>query len=773
MGRVLGTSHPDGKLIMRTATFVSLLLVLTLLPAGATAGTVGVLGAPDGEQTGTNRFGGIGPVVPGPEYIAAFDEIDFPDRRARLVADSEGHLLVQGDADTPDGRVERLVAMNAADGSVDWVLDDIEQSCLPVTTDDGRIFATVVANSGGLSNFSNDTVEIDAATGMITNRYTSPDVEDERRLNECLDELRLGADGILVVLSRADDYSLVGIDTTTTPMTRAWAFAHPDTINDSNLDKVVVSADGRTAYLGSRPEDADPPIARVTAVDVATGAEVTSVIVPGSTFGQNGLALAGDALLVLTRAIGGQDDPPRLVALDAETLAQRWVVEGTDDSPFDATGNMTIVGDTVVVNTGSALAAFAVADGAARWNATPSSFSNNGAQIVSDAAGTVYVSTFGGAPLEAYDGRTGAQVFISPDSEAFLGDDVAGEATLGPVLPDGRLYALHRTATESLPALVAYGNGSARLDGVTGDPIDIAIQLCRYLFADDRARTVVLARDDVFADTLAGAPLAGDHSCILFTPGGPDEPIEARTLAEIERALPDGATVRVVGGTAAVSAAAAEEVAAAGFVVERLAGPGRVDTAVAISDVVVAENPGVDTAVIAFAGNWPDAVTAGAAAAAIGAPVLLTGTDALPAQTATALDRYGTIATNVPGGTAVVSDAVLAALPSPTRIAGPNRHATAAAVATTLWEGRAADGAFVLSNLEFELGWSLALAASPLSVRLGAPQLGVRAADLPAETEAFLRDAGVVDPGLIVLGDLTVVTDEVVVQVQATTSGGS
>lgn len=739
-------------------------LLLAVLPATA---------SPDGVPDGSQAFSGVGPVLPGPDYIAPFDELNELPRDRRLVADSEGHVLVGNSTEVNGETIDRLVALNTADGSVAWTLDDIEKTCLPATTDDGRVFATLKANSdtSGVQNFSSDPVEIDAATGQIVNRYTSPDADGERRLNECQNELRLGADDILVAYTRADDDAVVGIDTTTTPMTRAWTYRPTDVLDDEGLDRVVLSPDGATAYVGQQIDEGDPRLLRIVALDVTTGAEIATAVVPGTTFVQDGMLHTGDQLLVHTRAIGGQDDPPRIVSLDADTLDQQWVVNGGGEGdPFDRFGRMAVAAGNVVMHASGTLIAFDLRDGAFVWTAELDGFSNNANQLVVDAAGKVYTSTFGGVPLEIHDGATGQRVFQSPDAEDFLGEDVVGEATLGPILPDGRLYALHRTADNpSLPVLVAYGSGEARLDGISGDPIEIAIELCQYLFGDDQARTVVLARNDVFADTLAGAPLAGDHSCILFTEGGEGQPINEATLEEINRALPDGATVRVVGGTAAVSAEAAQAVADDGFVVERLAGPGRIDTAVAISDVVVVENPDVDSAIVAFAGDWPDAVTAGALAAAIGAPVLLTGTDDLPGQTADALARYGTTTTNVPGGTAVVSDAVFAQLPGGVRVAGVNRHATAAEVAVQLWADMADDGAFVLSNLEFELGWALALAASPLSVRLGAPQLGVRATSLPAETEQFLVDNGVTDPGLIVLGDLTVIADEVVTQVNATT----
>ena len=761
------------------AVFTAVMTVLAVLPAAARppASTrqapLATGGSPDGTPAGSQAFEGVGPALPGPDYVVAFDELTNPPRDRRLVADSEGHVLLGNTVEVNGDVIDRLVALDTADGNVAWTLDDIESTCLPTATDDGRIFATLVANSdtSGVNNFSSDPVEIDAATGQIVNRYTSPDVEGERRLNECQNELRLGAGGILVAYTRADDDAVVGIDTTTTPITRAWTYRPADVDDDQGLDRVVLSPDGTTAYVGQQINGSDPRLIQIVAIDVATGAELAVAVVPGTSFVEDGLLHTGTQVLVHTRNLGGHDDPPRVVSLDPDTLDQQWVVTGCGEGdPFDRFGRMAVAAGNVVLNASDTLIAFDLDDGSFVWTAELDGFSNNANQLVVDAAGKVYTSTFGGVPLEIHDGATGQRIFQSPDAEDFLGDGVVGEATLGPILPDGRLYAIHRTAdSPSLPVLVAYGSGEARLDGISGDPIEIAIELCQYLFGDDKARTVVLARNDVFADTLAGAPLAGDHSCILFTEGGEGQPINDATLAEIERALPDGATVRVVGGTAAVSSEAAQAVTDAGFVVERLAGPGRIDTAVAISDVVVAENPDTDSAVVAFASDWPDAVTAGALAAAVGAPVLLTGTDDLPQQTSDALARYGTATTNVPGGTAVVSDAVFRQLPGGVRVAGANRHATASAVATQLWGDRATQGAFVLSNLEFDLGWALALAASPLSVRLSAPQLGVRATSLPAETEQYLVDNGVSDPSLIVLGDLTVIADDVITQVQATT----
>src|SRR5680860_516169 len=70
---------------------------------------------------------------------------------------------------------------------------------------------------------------------------------------------------------------------------------------------------------------------------------------------------------------------------------------------------------------------------------------------------------------------------------------------------------------------------------------------------------------------------------------------------------------------------------------QRLAGSNRYATAAAVSAATFAE--GVDVAFIATGENFPDALAGGPLAGSRGAPVLLTGRDALPAETAAELDR--------------------------------------------------------------------------------------------------------------------------------------
>jgi putative cell wall-binding protein/outer membrane protein assembly factor BamB len=755
-------------------TFVGVVVLLAALLPGVATAQIAPAGSLGVDQGRTNASPDAGPVLPGPEYLVTQDVFDTTDRDRQLIADGRGNLLLQGSATVAGDDVERLASFDAATGQLDWVIDDIADNCKPVVTEDGRIFAQYEGTSAGAGSSSFDPVELDAVDGTPVNRYTSPNTDAEPRLVECDGGLALTDDGVLLLVTRAfADVILVGIDTTTTPMTQA--FRTPIGSNTAGIDVVLSPVDTAIAHVLTRRDVGEEIRVSVNRVDTTSGAVLDTVDVPGTAGWSSGnLQHTGDLLLAYTANNGGQPDPARVIAMDPDTLDVRWIVSADDfldedgDRRFDD-GAATVTQSTVVVREGALLLGFALADGKLVWEQRLSSFSNNGNQVIADAAGRVYTSNFGGVPLEVFDGTTGDRIFASPEVDEFLGDGVTGEAlALGPII-DGTLFLTLATLEDGSPVLVALGNGQARLDGAGGDVIDVAIQICQYLFGPDGARTVVLSRDDVFADTLAAAPLAGDDSCILFSAGGPNAPIDPRTLAEIDRVLADGGVVRIAGGVNAVSGDAASAIAAAGFVVQRLAGPGRVETAVEIARIVDAERDGDGTAVVAFAGDWPDAATAGAAAAASGSPVLLSGSDALAPQTADALVEFGTRRTFIAGGTAVLGDAVAAAAPGAVRVAGDNRFGTAAEVARQMWTGLASDDAFVFANLEFERGWALALAASPLSVRIGAPQLGVTADRFPGETIDYLTEIGNADRGTFVLGDVSIVSDEVVGQIDVTT----
>ncbi len=271
----------------------------------------------------------------------------------------------------------------------------------------------------------------------------------------------------------------------------------------------------------------------------------------------------------------------------------------------------------------------------------------------------------------------------------------------------------------------ASGLSVSRLSGA--DRVGTAVAISRDLYpASDAASIAVLARADDFADALASVPLAtqGDGP-LLLTAGDQLAPAVAD---ELTRVLPEGATVTLLGGTAALSPAVETAVTNLGFATQRLSGPDRYATAAAVAD---AFGP-ADTVVVASGTSFPDALAISAPAAGRGMPILLTTKDGLPPATRDAVSRLQPTSAVVVGGTGVVSQQVADQLTglgaTVTRIAGRNRFETARRVA----EHYVAPGnpTAIASGTSF----ADALAGARHAADLGASLLLAAGNDLPAET---------------------------------------
>lgn len=242
----------------------------------------------------------------------------------------------------------------------------------------------------------------------------------------------------------------------------------------------------------------------------------------------------------------------------------------------------------------------------------------------------------------------------------------------------------------------------------------------------DGAGTVVVASSGAFPDALAAAPLAAvvDGPLLLV-----DRRSGPAVLDEVARLGAEEAVI--VGAVNGVTAVVQSELAAAGVAVRRIAGEDRFDTAALVARAVGAPDGEV---AIATGGVFADALSFAPVAAAHGIPVLLTGPEALPPDTAAALADLGARRTIVLGGTDVVAESVTATLPDPTRVAGDTRYATSVAVAE-LAVARGAD----LSTVYAATGadYPDALAAGPVAARTGGPLLLVDGQDPRAATASY------------------------------------
>ena len=154
-----------------------------------------------------------------------------------------------------------------------------------------------------------------------------------------------------------------------------------------------------------------------------------------------------------------------------------------------------------------------------------------------------------------------------------------------------------------------------------------------------QAHVAVLSRSDTFADALGGASLAAHKNGPLLLTGSTS--LDHAVLTELQRILAPGSTVYLLGGTGALSPDVASAVQAAGFTVQRISGSDRYQTSVAIAKAAVSGLP--SNILIATGEDFPDALSAGAAAAADAhSVVVLTAGGAMPSSTAAYLESFGT-----------------------------------------------------------------------------------------------------------------------------------
>lgn len=147
--------------------------------------------------------------------------------------------------------------------------------------------------------------------------------------------------------------------------------------------------------------------------------------------------------------------------------------------------------------------------------------------------------------------------------------------------------------------------------------------------------------------------------------------------------------------------------------------------------------PGVPVAFVASGENFPDALAAGAAAAALGGPVLLARQAALPWVTETELRRLNPTEIVVVGGEGAISSAVesaLGAIAPVQRVGGVDRYATAAAVSAMAFPA-GAPVVYVASGT----GFADALAGGAAAAAAGGPVLLVRPGSVPPATASELN----------------------------------
>lgn len=326
----------------------------------------------------------------------------------------------------------------------------------------------------------------------------------------------------------------------------------------------------------------------------------------------------------------------------------------------------------------------------------------------------------------------------------------AGGGTTSPYLQDAEEIVLAAGDYVSETAVLRPVKRSFdRVDGA--DRFSTAVQISRATVTNSElpAPVVYIASGRNYPDALSAGPLAAQEGGTLLLVEPTSVPASIRS--ELSRLDPQ--QIVVVGGTAAVSAAVERSLRA--YVdgdasrVTRIAGADRYTVSRALVSRAAAGETGRPL-FIATGRNYPDALSAGPAAAALGGSVLLVDGAAsrLSGPTRALIDSLDPSAIVVVGGPAGVSDGILRQMQSRYggsdqvfRIGGPDRYSVSVLLNSVVFAESSV--AFVATGASF----ADALAGGPLVARYGAPLYLTQPSCLPSAVSAditALRAATVV-----------------------------
>ncbi len=260
---------------------------------------------------------------------------------------------------------------------------------------------------------------------------------------------------------------------------------------------------------------------------------------------------------------------------------------------------------------------------------------------------------------------------------------------------------------------------TAPIRAAGSDRIGTAVAVSQLNFPSGGAGAVVLARSDDFPDALVAAPLAATtRAPLLFVQGAS---LPTATRVEISRVIGAHGTVYLIGSTSAIPTSVETTLQSLGYTTVRLGGSDRYATAVAVANVL----GGRSTVFLATGINFPDALSAGPAAAHMNGVVLLTDGSSMPSTTRSYLNAHaGTV--YAVGGPAATADG------GAIRIVGADRMSTAAAVASTFFPTPLTLG--IASGATF----ADAMSGGAYLARLGGPILLTYPTSVPASTSNYL-----------------------------------
>ena len=281
------------------------------------------------------------------------------------------------------------------------------------------------------------------------------------------------------------------------------------------------------------------------------------------------------------------------------------------------------------------------------------------------------------------------------------------------------------------------------------DAIGTSIAISQAEFrASGSARAVVLARSDFFSDALAGGPLAAKlGGPLLITQGASiSSTLDPRVLTEIDRVLPIGGPVYILGGDLAISPDVDSQLESLGYRVVREAGADEYATAVDIAQAL--GNP--TTIFLATGLSYYDALSSVPAAIENDAAILLTNGSSQASETAAYLAQYPSDTVYAIGGPAAAYGADPSAIP----VYGQTLYDTSAAVATTFFPAAVMYGAATSADFPDALGGGVYMATGGRSGPILLVDLS--SSTLWPSVATYLSTLAVTTPGFVFGGPLAV-----------------
>lgn len=449
------------------------------------------------------------------------------------------------------------------------------------------------------------------------------------------------------------------------------------------------------------------------------------------------------SLLIVALATSGHPDR---VTLQVDLLAvpglssPEVAIDLSDREPDTASLSTTVTGSPAPLTVTDG-ARVAVHGPPGFWNHGPHNSwpaANHPAPLLRSADRTDFESAQPGEV--SLDGST--LTFTLPDTTRTFIAAHPGSQILADIAEYPRDPRLAEQVTFSLPVTAAppWTPAVNRVSGA--DRYEAAVNVSKASFPGD-APIAFIASGSAFADALSAGPAAAAlGGPVLLTEAGR---LPASVAEEIKRLQPD--RIVVVGGPASVSEDVLDALKVQQDDTIRLGGSDRYEVSQNVARFTFGSS-GSPTAYVATGSNFPDALSAGAAAAAGNAPVILVNGTAHTADESTrsVLADLGVERIVISGGPVSVSrdiEADLSRIATVVRHGGSDRYEVSAAIGAATFPS--SSHAFLATGEKYPD----ALAATAWAGRTAAPLYVVPSGCIPKGTIAAMEAQGVVAVTLV------------------------